>query len=403
MTIKELMTVLEAIPDPTMVLNNSKRIVMVNSRLTERFGGAKRSSLIGMKPGEAIGCIFQDEAGKCGATPDCEVCTLNESVTESSSDARQVSRKGGISLKNGHGTYLDVEITATPLDIVGASFTICVVKEIEQERHYLLGKVFLHDMNNILTAIHGFAQVLVKGDGESREKTAGFHRTLLQQIERLLEEVAGQGRFLAAEVGDLEPQLGPVRLSEVVREVQSLLSAQAASLGCHLEILPGPEPSMISDRLALRRVLLNLSKNAIEATGPGGTVTLQLTEHDGEVSFLVHNPGVMTHEVQQNLFRHSFSTRSPAGRGLGAYSIKLFGEGVLGGKVAFTSSEPHGTTFTFQLPKKELLPAPVCLAGPFFPRRVSEASLSGSVPWEPAPNQVPNKNAPGTAPSVRCL
>jgi nitrogen-specific signal transduction histidine kinase len=365
MTIKELMTVLEAIPDPTMVLNNTKRIVMVNGRMTQSFAGEKSRSLIGMRPGEAIGCIYQDEAGECGTTPDCAACTLNESVSVSRSGATPVSRQGGISLKRRHGTYLDVEITATPLDIVGASFTICVVKEVKLERHSMLGKVFLHDMNNILTAIHGYAQLLVKGDGECREKAAVFHRMLLQQIERLLEEVAGQRRILAAEAGDFAPQLGPVCLPEVVREVQSLLSAQAASLGCRLEVLPGPETGMISDRLALRRVLLNLTKNAIEATEPGGTVTLQLTEHSGAVCFLVHNPGVMTHEVQQNLFRYSFSTKSPAGRGLGAYSIKLFGEGVLGGKVAFTSSEPHGTTFTLQLPKKEKLQqAPVTLAGP---------------------------------------
>jgi len=381
MTIKELMSVLEAIPDPTMVLNNSKRIVMVNSRMTESFAEEERTSLIGMRPGEAIGCIYQDEAGQCGATFDCAVCTLNESVTESRSDAVRVSRKGGISLKRRHGTYLDVEITATPLDIVGASFTICVVKEITLERQHILGKVFLHDMNNILTAIYGYAQVLATGDVVSREKTAGFHRMLLQQIERLLEEMAGQGRILAAEAGDFEPQLSPVCLSEVVREVQSLLSAQAASLGCRLEILPGAERSMMSDRLALRRVLLNLAKNALEATPRGGTVTLQLREMSGAVSFLVHNPGVMTPEVQQNLFRYSFSTRSPAGRGLGAYSIKLFGEGVLGGKVAFTSSEPHGTTFTLQLPKKApQLQAPVSLAGPRFSERVGGIYRCGPVP-----------------------
>jgi len=379
MTINELMIVLEAIPDPTMVLNDTKRIVMVNSRMTQTFAGAECGSLIGMRPGEAIGCIYQDEAGKCGTTIDCKACTLNESVTESRSDATPVSRTGGISLRRRHGVHLDVEITATPLDIVGASFTLCVVKEIKLERNHMLGKVFLHDMNNILTAIHGYAQMLVKGDGECAEKAAGFHRVLLQQIERLLEEVEGQRRILAAEAGDFAPQLGPVCLPEIVREVQSLLSAQAASLGCCLEILPGPELNMISDRMALRRVLLNLTKNALEATGPEGTVTLQLTEHSGAVCLLVHNPGVMTHEVQQNLFRHSFSTRSPAGRGLGAYSIKLFGEGVLGGKVAFTSSESHGTTFTLHLPKKpkkeQLRQAPVTLAGSYLSGSASDAGL----------------------------
>jgi len=373
------MTVLEAIPDPTMVLNKSKRIVMVNSRMTQTFAEEEPDSLIGRKPGEAIGCIYHDEAGTCGSTINCEVCTLNESVTESGSGAMPVSRTGGISLKRRQGVYLDVEITATPLDIVGASFTICVVKEIKTERRNMLGEVFLHDLNNILTPIHGYAQMLVKGDGEPGGKIAGFHRMLFQQIERLLEEVAGQRRILAAETGDFEPHLGPVCLPELIREVQALLAEQAASLGCEMEILPGPDRSVVSDRLALRRVLLNLTKNALEATPPGGKVTLQLRALPDGVTFLVHNPGVMSKEVQQNLFRYSFSTRSPAGRGLGAYSIKLFGEGVLGGKVAFTSSEPHGTTFSLRLPQKEPLQRPpVSLAGSCF-SGVSDAYRCDSV------------------------
>jgi hypothetical protein len=365
MTIKELMTVLEAIPDPTMVMNNTKRIVMVNSRMKQTFAGEELASLIGKMPGEALGCVYQDGSGACGTTFDCGVCTLNASLADTRCDALPVSRKGGISLKRRHGVYMDVEITATPLDIVGASFTICVVKEIKVERQDLLGKVFLHDLSNILTAIHGYAQMLVKGDTEPREKTAGYHRMLLQQIDRLLEEVAGQRRILAVEAGNYEQHLSPVFLPELVREVRALLSAQAHSLRCSLEILPGAEANLISDRLALRRVLLNLAKNALEATPPGGTVTLQLKELPDGVCFLVHNPGVMTQEVQQNLFRHSFSTRAPTGRGLGAYSIKLFGEGVLGGKVAFTSNESHGTTFTLSLHEKELLQQlPVSLAGP---------------------------------------
>ncbi|MDR3555950.1 MAG: ATP-binding protein [Syntrophobacteraceae bacterium] len=41
--------------------------------------------------------------------------------------------------------------------------------------------------------------------------------------------------------------------------------------------------------------------------------------------------------------------KSGPGRGLGAYSMKLFGEDILGGKVGFTSSEVDGTVFRFSL------------------------------------------------------
>jgi sensor histidine kinase regulating citrate/malate metabolism len=52
-------------------------------------------------------------------------------------------------------------------------------------------------------------------------------------------------------------------------------------------------------------------------------------------------------EISNRLFQRNFSTKSEAGRGIGTYSMKLFGEKVLGGKVSFTSSEEDGTLFKF--------------------------------------------------------
>jgi signal transduction histidine kinase len=70
----------------------------------------------------------------------------------------------------------------------------------------------------------------------------------------------------------------------------------------------------------------------------------------GAVRFGVANPGVIPPEVQARLFHRSFSTKSPRGRGLGTYGMKLFGERILGGEVSFTSAPPEGTVFTFRLP-----------------------------------------------------
>ena len=71
-------------------------------------------------------------------------------------------------------------------------------------------------------------------------------------------------------------------------------------------------------------------------------------------TFTVHNPEVMPKEVQLQVFQRSFSTKGEAGRGIGTYSMKLFGERYLGGKVAFVSSSSEGTTFRLALLKKPL-------------------------------------------------
>lgn len=57
----------------------------------------------------------------------------------------------------------------------------------------------------------------------------------------------------------------------------------------------------------------------------------------------------MSRSVQLQVFQRSFSTKG-IGRGIGTYSIKLFAEKYLGGKVRFESREPTGTLFQVMLP-----------------------------------------------------
>jgi sensor histidine kinase regulating citrate/malate metabolism len=92
-----------------------------------------------------------------------------------------------------------------------------------------------------------------------------------------------------------------------------------------------------------------MTKNALEASGKGATITLSCKLNGRNACFSVHNPGFIDDEVQQQLFNRSFSTKGK-GRGLGTYSMKLFGEKYLGGKVGFTSSEWAGTEFFLELP-----------------------------------------------------
>jgi signal transduction histidine kinase len=90
--------------------------------------------------------------------------------------------------------------------------------------------------------------------------------------------------------------------------------------------------------------------NALEASLIGGMVTISAHAEDSKVVFEVHNAGEMAADIQLQLFNRSFSTKSSAGRGIGTYSMKLFGERYLNGKVSFRSNSEEGTVFSFSLP-----------------------------------------------------
>jgi signal transduction histidine kinase len=92
--------------------------------------------------------------------------------------------------------------------------------------------------------------------------------------------------------------------------------------------------------------------NAFEATERGGTIRLGVEQTNTEMTFSVWNQRAIPPEQQLRIFQRNYSTKAESGRGLGTYSMKLFGETYLGGKVDFVSTEADGTTFRLTLPKE---------------------------------------------------
>lgn len=58
----------------------------------------------------------------------------------------------------------------------------------------------------------------------------------------------------------------------------------------------------------------------------------------------------MAKDIQLQIFQRSFSTKDET-RGTGTYSIKMFTEQYLNGKVSFVSNEEERTVFSVFLPK----------------------------------------------------
>ncbi|NOQ22671.1 MAG: GHKL domain-containing protein [Candidatus Aegiribacteria sp.] len=90
-------------------------------------------------------------------------------------------------------------------------------------------------------------------------------------------------------------------------------------------------------------------KNALEAAAAGEQVHISCKRHASSAVFSVHNSDYMHDSIQFQVFQRSFSTKGKD-RGIGTYSMKLFGEKYLNGKVWFSSTEDEGTTFYLSLP-----------------------------------------------------
>jgi sensor histidine kinase regulating citrate/malate metabolism len=98
-------------------------------------------------------------------------------------------------------------------------------------------------------------------------------------------------------------------------------------------------------------VIINLLKNALEATKENGSVSLGVEDLGATARFWVKNDAIIPPDVQAQLFQRSFSTKG-TDRGIGTYSIKLLAENYLKGKVSFVSNDIDKTVFSLELNKK---------------------------------------------------
>ena len=141
----------------------------------------------------------------------------------------------------------------------------------------------------------------------------------------------------------------------MLKETINLIKDQNVATKKKIELDKKSASVMIqTDVRLLTRILLNLLKNALEASSSGESVKIGCNFSNETISFWVKNSAAMTESVKSQMFQRSFSTKGP-GRGVGTYSVKLLTERYLGGKVDFKSSKEEGTVFYIHLPIEKKL------------------------------------------------
>ena len=227
-----------------------------------------------------------------------------------------------------------------------------------------------HDFNNLLVAIMGNAGLALLDlppdsparasivDVEIASRRAG-------ELARQMLAYSGRSRF----------QVEPVELSDLVRELLTLLQVSIGK-GVVLRLHLPDEPVVVdADAAQIRQVVMNLVINAADAIGDrSGTVTIRVSPLDASAEYLadVHpdaglRPGRfaalevadtgsgMDQETQERIFDPFFTTKF-TGRGLGLAAVLGIVRGH-GGALRVYSELGRGSTFRVVLPLSASSPA----------------------------------------------
>ena len=230
-------------------------------------------------------------------------------------------------------------------------------RDSEERAKRTLIDMMVHDIRNPVSGIRMTAQVMLRHQGEMSETQLPRTRRIEQAATDVLRMIQNILEISKLEAGMLATDLEDFPVDAALRESveDSRPHIDAAQVAVVIDAPPTPL-RVRADRTLTRRILQNLLSNAIRHSHAREVRLTAVPQADKVVVGVAdRGAGIPSayHELIFERFRH-FDRGSPAhaDTGLGLPFCKLAVER-MGGLIWVQSSEGHGTTFYFTLPRSE--------------------------------------------------
>ena len=243
-----------------------------------------------------------------------------------------------------------------PLEVVGYSTDITELKEMEKrltesERLAAVGQAAAmvgHDLRNPLQATAGTLylarELLDSGQLEGAKKN----------VIELLDSLDSQVHYMDKIVSDLQDYARPVYTELIETNLPALVEEAISStktpsnVEVSTMIQEGLTKIMI-DPVLLKRVLINLALNGVQAMPNGGKLTITAGKTQDSIVISVQDSGVGIPAENLNRIFNPFFTTKAQGQGLGLAVCKRLIE-AQGGTITVQSEPSKGSTFTIKIP-----------------------------------------------------
>jgi len=253
-----------------------------------------------------------------------------------------------------------VRAAATPLEGGGSGALLLVVHDLsEAETLARVRQEFVanaaHELRTPLTSLRGYAETLLDGAFEDRERREGFARIIRDQAVRLEALVADLLSLAELERPGATLRLERFDLREATARVAGAMRHLAHEAGLAFTLEPGAALEVRADRSRIEQVLANLIDNAIKYT-ERGRITVRL---GGDAVYAWCEvadtgqgiPASDRPRVFERFYRvDKGRSRQQGGTGLGLSIVKHIVT-LHGGNVAVESEVGAGSRFRFEIPR----------------------------------------------------
>lgn len=329
--------VIESIPAGLITLDGQNRIVSCNRRTEEIFQRSKEAM-----HGKSITEIMTGCSLNYNEICKSDIDQSDEFITAA---GRRVPLKiSGSCLVNTGGQAIGTVLIVRDMS---------TIREMEQQlersrRMVALGKMaagIAHEIRNPLGTLRGFAHYFGSQPGATDESKA-YANLMMSEVDRLNRNVSGLLQFARPR----EPQVTPVILDELLAKTVVLMESDFANHSLHFEWQGNTGITIDADPDLLLQVLMNLLKNSVHATPPGGKVALTCLEDEQYVRIKITDTGCGMSEHEREKMFDPFFTTGKTGTGLGlAVSHQIIEQHR--GVFEVETSPGKGTSITLVVPK----------------------------------------------------
>jgi two-component system sensor histidine kinase AtoS len=245
----------------------------------------------------------------------------------------------------------EIGLVALAFNAMAARLGELVERTVRMERLAALGSFatgVAHEVRNPLATLKTTVQALERVERDPQRSA-------------LLRDMGGEIDRMARTLGDILafgrprlPQRSEVRVWEVARRLQSLVATECESRQVDFTVQGDPHAAVLADPDHLHQILMNVVLNALQATPPGGLVTLRVIRDGDLVAMEVRDTGSGIGPDQLREVFEPFYTTKPSGTGLGLSISRQLAE-LNGGSLTLESAPGQGTTarLVLRTPGKE--------------------------------------------------
>ncbi len=219
-----------------------------------------------------------------------------------------------------------------------------------------------HDIRTPMNAIVGFT-ALAASHIDQKEQVLDYLGKITVSSQHLLSLINDVLDMSRIESGKMTLEETEIHLPDLIHDLRTIVHANVAAkqLNFNIDTQDVVNEDIITDKLRLNQVFLNILSNAIKFTPRGGTISFCVTEKTSPIpahavfEFRIKDTGIgMSREFQKTIFeaftREKTSTVSGIqGTGLGMAITKSIVD-MMGGTVSVNSEEGKGTEFIVTIP-----------------------------------------------------